>query len=212
MRFRQIVEYKRPSGGGKGAQNAITPDVEAAVNHSVQALCIGDQLRHQFYELGWEALSEGHFSIVFTKPNLPYVLKVNQQSDKPFQHFVELSKRYPNRHFPKISAVKQIEYDEETFYIYTIEKLNKIKTSFDLYRFADTIEKIAIAPDLYLETILNNVRRISEEEKQWFRDHPGLVKAARLVGKEKQWTTIDIHDENIMQRKDGTIVIIDPYV
>jgi hypothetical protein len=48
----------------------------------------------------------------------------------------------------------------------------------------------------------------------FIKEHPSLVTAAKILGtKAQDWGVgIDMHAKNIMQRADGTIVIIDPYV
>jgi hypothetical protein len=54
------------------------------------------------------------------------------------------------------------------------------------------------------------------EAYNYFKKNPDLVKLSRMLGKYKESSNIpgmflDVHDKNIMQRADGTIVITDPY-
>ena len=218
VKINQIIEYKRPKL--PGAQNAITPNIQSSVEDIVTSRHghgqeIWRPLEDQLKKTGWQSIGMGCFSIVFTKPSLPYVLKINKMPDRAFQHFVELSKRFPSRYFPKIGALKMIEYKERPYYIYTIEKLDSVTnmpSHLTLTRFANLIEAIAANPKMEISKILGDCYGASDESVEWFLRHPELVKACQIIGLNCPDGRLDIHKGNIMQRKDGTIVIVDPYV
>ena len=216
MRFSQILEYKRPKMAG--AVNAITDPITDIVDQSLQGTMypedVAPNLVQTLKKLGWKNIGKGSFSLVFTKPNLPYVLKVNKQPDPAFLYFAKLSIDYPSRHFPKIGNMKKIEYENEPYYIYTIEKLYPITNVpgiVELFTFAQLLDNIARMPREPLERLLRITNGMNDKLQKWIRSHPGLINACQLIGKFKPAGIIDIHEDNIMKRRDGTIVVVDPY-
>ena len=179
-------------------------------NQSVKA-GVGYGFRPSFQDklsnLGWNELGDGLYSTVYTNPKKSYVLKVNKISDLGFESFAQFVKKHPNKHFPKIGDVKKVRYSKENYYIYCIEKLYPINPY-------STARSIANAIDIAFyrwdgnsvkDSFKGNGRYI-----KFFQQHPSLLSAIKLLVN-KFGENNDIHPDNIMQRKDGTIVIIDPY-
>jgi len=159
------------------------------------------ELQKQLKKLGWKELGSGAFSHVWENPNKSYVLKINSQPDIGYATYVKIIKKHKNKHFPKISEMKVWKVGRHKFYIYAIEKLYRVtgQSSRDLaYELGNIMED----PKRPLEKLLKH-------QTKYLRNHPDLVKAAIIIGKDGDGI-IDMHGENIMQRKDGTIIITDP--
>jgi len=151
----------------------------------------------------------GYYSTVYSNPKKSYVLKVNDRQDTAYAQYVSLIKKYNNKHFPKISDLKFIEVNGGRYYIYLIEKLDDVRS--EMKHLANVFSEIIDCPYSSL-TFFNT----SHTQLDYLKQNPELVTALRIIGKFKHniknpYISNDMHGGNIMQRKDGTIVITDPY-
>ena len=71
-------------------------------------------------ESGWALEDSGHYSMVFLNEQKNAVLKVNRIRDRAYEHFVDVCKKFPNKHFPKITDRIHI---TQGWYAYLIERL-----------------------------------------------------------------------------------------
>ena len=198
----KIVEFYKPK---------ISMGVDAATQTFLNKNSIATwydkrtKLYTKLEQLGWTTLGTGAFSSVFKNKNKNYVLKINTQGDKGYAAYVNLIKKFKNPHFPIISDMKLMklsEYDAP-YYIYLIEKLEPLQN----WKIANILK--IIADHCYEElTDLEDIVHIPE----YVKNDESLVQAARLVGEYKNKAFLDMHSGNFMQRKDGTIVITDPYI
>jgi len=179
------------------------------------------QMKKDFLKLGWKEIGIGMYAAVFANPNKSFVLKVVHMQDKGYEEYANLIKRHRNKHFPIISDRKKIEirtaHNVNSVYVYMIEKLKP--TGKASWTFAEVFDNIMHNPTIELDKLFtiytkNKYRDVIE----MLKNNPSLVKALRILGKNR-WDSsmnyvcgIDMHSGNIMQRKDGTIVITDPYV
>jgi len=164
-----------------------------------------DELTERLEALGWDFVGSGSFSIVFAKPGVPYVLKVNKMNDPGFALFANVLKKFPNKHFPRIGKVKSFSIDGLVYKIYLVEKLRPLTGITG--NIAQTLSRMAWTGNIQLAIDLAypEVRDILEKQ-------PGLITATEIIRANRNETLdIDLHSANVMQRKDGTIVIIDPY-
>jgi hypothetical protein len=189
-------------------------------------------LNEKLSKLGWKPLSlTASYSNVYENPKKNYVLKVNKQEDKGYDRFVQLTRRVRNKHFPKISdrqefsfGNKEYKFTQHTFYAYLIEKLQPIPEPYN-ENYAVFISSIAVIYQYEMNPSYSLLREILFRDYLWddqsradavkfIQDNPDIVKAAAILGNALKYYKInlDLHDKNIMQRADGTVVIIDPYV
>jgi hypothetical protein len=163
-------------------------------------------LNSSLKKFGWNNIGFGSFSIVYENPKKNYVLKVNKTQDTGYALFVNLIRKYPNKHFPKISDLKRMEIDGSLYYIYLIEKLSEFihPYAYSIANGLNIIAKYNPAPK-YFYSYMN------ENQIKFLLKQPELIKAARILGKHHGRHFMDIHKQNIMVRNDGTLVIIDPY-
>lgn len=177
-------------------------------------------LTRKLATLGWKVLSHGHFSTVYTNLDKSYVLKVNKMVDPAYQHYVDfITKNKNNKYLPRIVEKEMFSKDGYQFYVYFIEKLEKctnrsiinVIAGIAYYAMSwkyDTVEEVlAEERDFY-----NKKELISKIDKKF----PKLLKTAFDIGKYSQTDSddhiwLDIRTSNVLQRKDGTPVITDPY-
>jgi hypothetical protein len=146
------------------------------------------------------------------------VLKLTLISDPGYNQYVKSIRSHLNKYFPKISDLKTLTVAGEDFGIYLIEKLAKIREPLDeiyaeIFRSMMEVGTGAI-------TIQNTPAPQEYSQRQWENildkvlSNKELMTAMQLVvsWSKKSKFKIDMHRGNIMQRKDGTIVITDPYV
>ena len=172
----------------------------------------------QLKKMGWKLLDLGKYSAVFEHPKKNYVLKVNFVPDKGYAQYVNIIKHSRNPHFPKISDVKTLTVKSRnnknhkdttrSFSVYLIEKLYPLAKE-ERRTLSEALENIVDWPSHSLADIFNKIYGIAIPSI--LEEHPVLVKAARIIGKNKGIFYNDLHAGNIMKRKDGTIVITDPY-
>ena len=181
--------------------------------NSLEAESIDRDLKHILLIKGWKGFGSGRYSSVFQNPKKNYVLKINKYPDEGYEKFVRLVHRYPNRHFPRISDMKRLVINDDSYYMYLIEKLNPIPT-ITAEKLANVFAEIIDHPDLSLTTLFNksNYSWVARSVPKILKDNPDLIKACRIVGKNLETSSNDMHLHNIMYRKDKTVVIIDPYV
>ena len=167
-------------------------------------------------ELGWIELDFGAYASVYGNKSKPYILKKLNEPDMGYETYVRLIHRHPNKHFPIISDMKKLRFNKDNYYVYLIEKLYRIpyrKGNQILKDILNTYEDL-----LYLEgrmqtvisTYLGKSVRNNGPSK-FLRDNPSLIEAIYFLAHDS-YDDLDFHDENIMQRANGTIVITDPYV
>jgi hypothetical protein len=175
-----------------------------------------DNLCDSLKKMGWRFLDDGAYSKVFANSKKNYILKINSSPDKGYATYVDLIHKYRNKHFPKISDMKKIEFEGNIFYVYLIEKLKHIPSPMD-DEWSLIISKIAENPNKPLEKLFANAHKLrfgnvgGKNIPTFLIKNPSIVQAAKLIGYNMDGYCLDIHRHNIMQRPDGTIVITDPY-
>jgi hypothetical protein len=163
-------------------------------------------------EQGWKKVGEGYFSIVYANDKKNYILKVNTQPDPAYDVFVKFCQKQHSVYLPKIIDRKFfikpntcfIGPERNTYYLYFIERLQKApkKLSYPIMNFAGALENDdKVSADHYRKTIAK---------------YPGLSdiieKIILKAGNNTDLLGMDLNNyNNIMMRKDGTPVIIDPY-
>jgi len=167
--------------------------------------------------MGWKKIGEGSYSYVFENSSKPYILKVNKREDKGFLAYAELIKKSRNPHFPKISDRKSLEVEDvdgyrRTFQVYLIEKL-RVMPEDEAIDVAYDLEMIVLQPYLPLDQLFKNSARNRNTVPDYLRRNPLLVTACQIVGRHMKTFGMrsDLHEDNIMERADGTTVITDPY-
>ena len=179
--------------------------------------------------LGWKYFKGGAYSSVFVNPNKNFVVKTTQNADRGYAHYVDLIKRSRNPHFPKISDKKKllvpskpyeswhgsmIQGPDEDYYIYLIEKLYPIDDDQTKTSLAITLsrwfDKVIRYPYMSLKS-MSKTFSYEGSIPEILLENKKLVQALRIVGNNRKNFVNDMHSGNIMKRKDGTIVITDPY-
>lgn len=181
----------------------------------------------QLEKLGWKYEDAGVYSDVFVNPSKDYILKINTRRDLGFLWFMFLAHKYPNPHFPRIMdvAVAAKDNEGEKLYIYKLERLeqvpksmNPLLTTMDWCLVAirngeaeDVRDYIENIPDKYRSNPSTiHIGAVGQLSK-YLEESPELEKALNIIGKNAKNFIIDTGAFNFMQRKDGTLVINDPY-
>ena len=156
---------------------------------------------------------DGTFSQVYIKDGSNIAIKVSQENDTCWLKYVELIKKYPNKHFIKIGKINR----HDKFYIAFMEKLYPIDD--------DENEGAGNVYD-WFTVFINNDGFDSFGDDGYYSDpeiqnrimkfehgNPELAKAFRLIKNiidPKCSFDVSTLRNNCMKRRDGTIVIIDP--
>lgn len=166
--------------------------------------------------LGWTQYGEGKYSTVYENPKKSYVMKVTTAPDEGYAQYVRLIKKYPNKHFPKISDVRKFTpYPKEHYYLYLIEKLIHLKgRACDIIE--DDFDNIAAEYELNPNASLEDIADCCMGGKipNIIKKQPTILQALKIVGRGTRGgsvTYLDMHGHNVMKRSDGTLVITDPY-
>jgi len=177
-----------------------------------------ESLMMYFHERGWEVLGNGVNSVALDKPGSDFIIKVSVNNDKGFNRYVLLTHKANNPHFPKISNMRRINSHGIVFYIYLIEKLEPVEKT----EFNDVLLKyLRWEADQMGWDYFDAHSHVweSDYEKEvldYIGGHPKLIQAIHQISGNyinmKGQFRIDLHQNNFMQRKDGTIVITDPFI
>ena len=186
---------------------------------------------------GIKFLDRGMWGQVFDHPSWNYVVKVFD-TDDAYLSFVNFVLQNPNIHYPKFLR-KPIEMHlfhkrsshitNKTFYIVKVEKLQPIPQLFKLFFNLEIIEdiiqakeqnqKICLLPDIKnFDLSLRHLTFSEQNIDEFIKKFPELklntlINAIMMLKHSKlsdqfKW---DLHGNNCMMRKDGTLVITDPF-
>lgn len=174
-------------------------------------------------------IGSGGYAIVFDKPGKPWVYKLFQETDIGYLKFYQYAKNnQSNPHLPKIlgkplkvkfSGAKQ--HLNKNYLLVKIEKLlpaiiHKLNPSFNLIQLilsglekynTNQIKLMKDSNDASDFNLFQNYMYMLEE-------HSNLLRVLEWIANNRdkdQGIFTDLHHDNIMQRKDGTMVITDPY-
>lgn len=136
-------------------------------------------------EIGFNRLGEGKYGVVYGKQGYPWVIKVFMKDTAYLKWLDFCMKNQNNKHIPKIRG-KVVKVSSH-FMAVRIEKLERVRSPY-ASRFLDMIEN----PDAY--------------ENELARDRDTRI-IADFLDKNKRLT--DLHYDNIMERPNGDLVIID---
>jgi len=128
------------------------------------------------------------------------------KQDTGYARFVRLVKQHPNPHFPKISDIRRLIFDDQVYYIYLIEKLQRDTTPRGK-NIAEGCRKVVDFHNTPLEQLFPDYDGVLA----YLKRRPKLVEALRLIGESSNNYSIDLGSANFMYRPDHTLVITDPY-
>lgn len=134
-------------------------------------------------ENGFRRIGSGKYGVAYAHPQKDYILKVFMR-DAAYLKWLDFAKRHPNNpHVPKIRG-KAV-------------KLGKLLM-------AVRLEKLERASGNY-QSFINKVTDIES--------YPDATPAEKEIGDflASNERLLDLHGENVMMRKDGTYVIVDPF-
>lgn len=183
-------------------------------------------------ETGVKPVSNGRYGVIFTKPEWDYVMKIFDD-DPHYLAFVDFVLAHPSRNYPKIikKPIKihnfhsRDRHSIDKFYIIKIEKLYPISAEMgeflELYleRFAEVY---------YRQFVASEQDKNSDDytERSWMTPTGRVTMSAFEMLQKFDWLrslskaymniiladlgSPDMHQGNMMQRTDGTVVLIDP--
>lgn len=181
-------------------------------------------LNDEMKKLGWYKIgNNSSYSSVFFNKSKPYILKINNNQDRAFAWFAFLTKKFPNPHFPNIGNMKVIKIGQSKYarkyYVYLIETLHEVTNYPRIdknFPFCYPCQAVLYNPATPLKEI-TYLNRSAKKQKipasaiNYFKQNPKFLEALRILGWYHKNFQFDLHNENMMQRSDRTIVIIDPY-
>ena len=174
-------------------------------------------------EMGTKVLgSGGAFGKVIQSHNPDIVYKVFERDDA-YLAFIRFIQRVPSIHFPKIYKIKKMtsffkryEVQEDKFYVVALERLNEMTDEPFNALFVTNLLGLHSPhdPTRYLPNGYPNeggipaitfLNRYPQLKSLW-------TAALKIRGMMRDFSDFgwDVHRGNLMQRDDGTIVIIDP--
>lgn len=175
-------------------------------------------------------IGRGSFGRVFYSPSWNYVIKVFEKDDA-YLKFVNFAINNPNKHFPKfLKNPKNIPqfltrklHAPDYLVVVKIEKLEEIEEKLGkfLAKQLDVLELYYFDGEHFtMKDYFNNeyvdydnVQHLFKYYQQKYQlDVESILKAYISLQKQLNHTiTDDLHEGNLMQREDGTVVFIDPF-
>lgn len=186
-----------------------------------------EQFQQYLSEQGIHLIGSGLFGKVFYKEGWNYVIKVFEKDD-PYLEFVNYCMHRPNKHLPKFFAnprhlpqfLLRQQSNINTITIVKVEKLNKLDKNVSLF-LKRNIKNLA---DHFKNKPKEPVTVIDNNEQKQFHNVFEVFVEYRKYQLQSLLTVYnnldelthsemrnDMHSGNMMQRDDGTIVIIDAF-
>lgn len=164
-----------------------------------------------FSRMGWKEINRGVYSTVYKNPTKSYILKVNHRFDSGYQRYVDFVNEHKNnKYLPKIIAKEFVIKSRKKYYLYFIEKLKYFPKTEVIDLMFEIVEE-----SKFYDTLIAVYNSMSTEQQNLFgkvdKKYPGLLQTTFDIGKYAKNFNIDINEDNVMQRADGTPVITDPY-
>jgi len=180
------------------------------------------------HDHGIEIVGSGQYGEVLSHPSWDYVIKIF--SDDYYLSFVHFAITHPNKHYPKMlrkplnmhAFYRRGKSDLKKFWVVKIEKLYPITNKRLLNFLVQHLERGACdvvnpSSNKYVNKWYklegpNGETYTGDVWPQVFTDYPWFESLCKAYA--ATWDTVDgspdIHPKNLMQRKNGDIVIIDP--
>jgi len=190
----------------------IAEPIKKLMAHRFRYKMSDSEFDHQLASMGWNEIGRGGYSGVYANKKKTYVLKISDRYDAGYEAYVKLIHNYKNVHFPRIGDIKKLRIAGKNYYVHLIEKLIEFP-----YRLGEQIAENIDDAIGVLEEVPRN--KIDEQLKEYFgkaipkyiANDPPMKEAIWLIANSPGSNWLDIHGGNFMKRKDGTIVITDPY-
>lgn len=158
-----------------------------------------NQFVFELEELGFKRLGRGAYGVVFEKPGYPWVFKIFDSDPGYFAYF-NFAKEHQNLSaVPRIKG-KYIRINDSTYAV-RMEKLYPLNEN-EYHNLLKTLRKLFrnIHDETYKDIL-------AELEAEW-PDIKEVIDLLPSLG----IRYVDLHNENIMKRADGSLVITDPLV
>ena len=186
----------------KGAQDIKQSPVGIAakeIGDRVDPSNAWEKFKFELEELGFEELGSGGFGIVFERPGYPWVFKVfnNDPGYMAYLNYV-----INHQHLSAVPKIKgrPVRINKNTYAV-RMEPLYKLRG--ELAWELNNAPTDGLKSAEYNEFVVNIAT-------QWPDVATVLADLPGITGKFKLY--LDLHDENVMQRADGTPVITDPLI
>lgn len=141
---------------------------------------------------GFEVIGKGLYSRVLAKPGSDRVIKIGRGDDWPRFIMLAMTKRHTGSHAPLVYSLKFHHH----FYVAVMERL------------LCTMQDVEFNSSQYHHYIAVSVISGYHCNTEHQPLPPKLAKFAQLLRDHRLNT--DLHKGNVMLRKDGTLVVIDP--
>jgi predicted O-linked N-acetylglucosamine transferase (SPINDLY family) len=193
-------------------------------------------LKNQLTAAGYKSIGKGIDAIVFTKKDDTDVVKVfigekDRKTDSAAAGFLAMakfSKENPNIHLPKFGPIEKRKFGTEELYQVNMEKLHKLNdlewtlvyamTRAAMYNqsYEDVIKTLENHGSKALPKYQTEVQKekkkllqLAEKNKNLF----SLMQQLHTISKDSdlEFDLLNEQGHNVMKRKDGTLVIVDPF-
>ena len=189
--FELIGYHKHPAY--RAAVNAFTYNTTDPT--SFKLMDFNKRLQELGYDI--EFMGRGGRGAVYKRPNDPYVIKIFHEDIDYLRYIKYVMTHQDNPHVPKIRG-KLFKIDSDTYMI-RMEELEPIDPR--------DAEQKNILDGLLRMSTWKRARQNTYIKNKAPKLYKLLTDLANMFGDE---SGTDLIDENIMQRKDGTIVLTDP--
>jgi len=151
---------------------------------------------------GFEELGRGQGGLAFIHPSYPLACKIFSQ-DSGYMDFLRYAQSHQsNPHVPKFRG-KMMKINEDTFVV-RMERLFPIKDNLAFELAISELSPVKFRHEF--EQKLKN-----SEFPVLSNKLPQMLTLISDLFKMFPGSRLDFHDKNVLQRKDGTIVLIDPF-
>jgi hypothetical protein len=165
-------------------------------------------------DYGFKKIGSGSYTTTYGKPRVPYVIKVNKDSDPAAYKFFSMIMNKDSKYFPKIFKLKTyVSKNGEFLFVAIVERLFPFNT-FTWKRLNEDgkgfISWLSLHPDSCIK--LPYEKDKENVGKYWNKNNVYDAKFVKSIFKTtEQFAQLDLFNQNVMVRlPDGDIVLNDP--
>lgn len=181
--------------------------LQQIVERGNQDASLGERLMMFIKQKGFTLIGSGKYARVYGSASSPFVIKIFR-NDPCYTKFLSLAAKANNPHFSRLLSVPKRLNDQDT--MVKIENLSKASS-----QNVALIKRISQGFSQFYDSRVRGQDSSALDAKlaEWVKGvDPKLVEAVKLLhdvfGRDGCY--LDMDSANIMQRRDGTVVIIDP--
>lgn len=156
---------------------------------------------------GWKDKIHGHFSTIYEKDGEDFIIKINILDNAGYELFLSVVRRNKNKHFP-IVYEDFIVNGKDVYFVEKLEQTTMTKQQIDdIEKYYNYVGLIGFDGYQYAKDFV----KVFRSKQKSLADAIDLLHKAASDSEYEMDIQLSSFGNEIMKRKDGTLVIKDPF-